>query len=104
MNASSKFRSLVEYAKGHEKDIQKIIMQPDENLQKINEVKVSMLKQSMVKAEREKWPEIREKIEVSLPETLNIVHCEGYHENLKDALARNVGKVSDLSECTGLFM
>jgi hypothetical protein len=52
MNASSKFRSLVEYTKIQEKDVQKIIMEPDEKLQKINEVKVSMLKQSMVKAER----------------------------------------------------
>jgi hypothetical protein len=59
-----------------------------------------MLKQSMVKADREKWPELMYKVNMSLPETLNIVHCEGYQENVKDAIARNYDKVPCLSERT----
>lgn len=93
------FRGLVEYAKNQDKDLQKVFMEPDESLQKINDVKIGMLRESILKAEREKWPEIKYKMKIEKPETLNVAHFEGFKENINDVLSRNYHKVPEASEC-----
>ncbi len=42
-------------------------MEPDQNLQKINEVKITMLKQSIMKSKQENWPLLKDRIQVMCP-------------------------------------
>lgn len=49
----SRMRGLLEYDRVDDHEVETVVMEPDINLQKINNVKMEMLREAILKAERE---------------------------------------------------
>lgn len=77
--------------------MQKVTLEPDTNLQKINEVKMSMLKESLRQNEREKYADSGIRINVQNPETLNVAHFEGFKEDISESIKKSAIKIEEFT-------